>query len=93
MIEPYRRVTGRSVDSSEFYRLLSGFRTAIVYLELFERYRLERGPNLRCIGFDTIGFDTIGARPARLRFRHRPRARRVTSAELNKIVARVLQLE
>jgi aminoglycoside phosphotransferase (APT) family kinase protein len=59
VIEAYRRVTGRSVDSFEFYRVLSVFRTAIVFLQLFERYRRERGPNLGCIGFDTIGRDLL----------------------------------
>jgi hypothetical protein len=35
------------------------FRTAIVFLQLFERYRREPGPNLGCIGFDTIGRDLL----------------------------------
>jgi aminoglycoside phosphotransferase (APT) family kinase protein len=59
VIEAYRRVTGRSVYSFEFYRVLSVFRTAIVFLQPFERYRREPGPNLRCIGFDTIGRDLL----------------------------------
>jgi hypothetical protein len=49
----------RSVDSLEFYRVLTVFRTAIVFLQLFERYRREPGPNLGCIGFDTIGRDLL----------------------------------
>ena len=44
----------------EFYRVLSVFRTAIVFLQLFERYRREPAPNLRRIGFDTIGRDLLG---------------------------------
>jgi hypothetical protein len=84
VIEAYRRVTGRSVDSFEFYRVLSVFRTAIVFLQLFERYRQEPGPKSRLY---RVRHDR--ARPARVRFRHRPRPRRVTAGELT----RVLQLE
>jgi aminoglycoside phosphotransferase (APT) family kinase protein len=59
VIDAYRRLTGRSVDSFDFYRVLSVFRTAIVFLQLFERYRREPGSNLDCIGFDTIGRDLL----------------------------------
>jgi len=59
VIEAYRRVTGRSVDGFDFYRVLSVFRTAIVFLQLFERYRREPGSNLGCVGFDTIGRDLL----------------------------------
>jgi hypothetical protein len=80
VIEACRRVTGRSIASFEFYRVLLVYRTEIVFLQLFERYRREPDPSLGCINW---------VRPARLRFRHRPRPRRVTAGELS----RFLQLE
>ncbi len=55
VIDAYRRLSGQSVDGFVFYRVLSVFRTAIVFLQLFDRYRRESGSDLGCLGFDALG--------------------------------------
>jgi aminoglycoside phosphotransferase (APT) family kinase protein len=59
VLEAYCRLTGRRVDDFGFYRALSVFRSAIVFLQLFDRYRREPGPNMRCAEFDTLGRELL----------------------------------
>lgn len=69
ILNAYQRLTGRAADDFTFYRVLSLFRSAIVFLQLFDRYRWQPEANLRCAGFDSLGrelldhaFDLIRAR-------------------------------
>jgi aminoglycoside phosphotransferase (APT) family kinase protein len=58
-IEAYARRTGRATDNFGFYRVLSVFRSAIVFLQLFARYRREPGPNQRFATFDALGREML----------------------------------
>jgi aminoglycoside phosphotransferase (APT) family kinase protein len=58
-LDAYARRTGRAVDDFAFYRVLSVFRSAIVFLQLFERYRREPGPNGRFATFDVLGREML----------------------------------
>lgn len=58
-LEAYQRITNRSVDDFTFYRVLSVFRSAVVFLQLFDRYRRAPGSNVRCAGFDTLGRELL----------------------------------
>jgi len=51
----YQRLSGRVVDDFSFYRVLSVFRSAIVFLQLFDRYRRDPGGNSGCSQFDALG--------------------------------------
>jgi aminoglycoside phosphotransferase (APT) family kinase protein len=55
VLETYQRLTGRSVDDFTFYRVLSLFRSAIVFLQLFDRYRRQPEDNVRCAEFGSLG--------------------------------------
>jgi aminoglycoside phosphotransferase (APT) family kinase protein len=55
----YRRLSRRAVDDFTFYRVLSVFRSAIVFLQLFDRYRREPGPNARFAEFATLGCELL----------------------------------
>jgi aminoglycoside phosphotransferase (APT) family kinase protein len=59
VLEAYWRLTGRAVDDFIFYRVLSVFRSAIVFLQLFDRYRREPRTNTRCAGFDVLGRELL----------------------------------
>jgi aminoglycoside phosphotransferase (APT) family kinase protein len=54
-LQAYQRLTGRTVDDFIFYRVLSVFRSAIVFLQLFDRYRRDPRANPTCGEFDAIG--------------------------------------
>jgi aminoglycoside phosphotransferase (APT) family kinase protein len=58
-LEAYARDTGRAMDDFRFYRVLSVFRSAIVFLQLFDRYRREPGPNRRFATFDALGREML----------------------------------
>jgi len=58
-LDSYGRKTGHRVDDFRFYRVLSVFRSAIVFLQLFDRYRREPGPNARCAEFDALGREML----------------------------------
>jgi aminoglycoside phosphotransferase (APT) family kinase protein len=55
----YGRRTGRQVDDFRFYRCLSVFRSAIVFLQLFDRYRRDPAPNSRFAEFDRLGREML----------------------------------
>ena len=59
VITTYHRLTGRVTDNFQFYRVLSIFRSAIVFLQLFDRYRRAPGPNLRSADFDSLGRELL----------------------------------
>ena len=59
VITTYHRLTGRVADNFQFYRVLSIFRSAIVFLQLFDRYRRDPGPNLRSAEFDRLGRELL----------------------------------
>jgi aminoglycoside phosphotransferase (APT) family kinase protein len=59
VIEAYRRLSGRDVDDFIFYRVLAVFRSAIVFLQLFDRYRRHPAPNARCAEFNVLGRELL----------------------------------
>jgi len=59
VLEAYARLSGRAAEPFAFYRVLSLFRSAIVFLQLFGRYRRDAAPNPRCAGFDSLGRELL----------------------------------
>jgi aminoglycoside phosphotransferase (APT) family kinase protein len=59
VLDAYQRLTGRSVGDFTFYRVLALFRSAIVFLQLFDRWRRDPGPNQRSARFDALGCDLL----------------------------------
>jgi aminoglycoside phosphotransferase (APT) family kinase protein len=59
VLDAYCRLTGRRAEDFIFYRVLSVFRSAVVFLQLFDRYRRAPGSNTRCAGFDTLGRELL----------------------------------
>jgi aminoglycoside phosphotransferase (APT) family kinase protein len=59
ILAAYQRLSRRSIDDFAFYRVLSVFRSAIVFLQLFDRYRRAPGPNTGCAAFDTVGRELL----------------------------------
>lgn len=59
VLQSYQRLSGRSVDDFAFYRVLSMFRLAIVFLQLFDRYRRSPQPDMRCVEFDALGRELL----------------------------------
>jgi aminoglycoside phosphotransferase (APT) family kinase protein len=55
----YQRLTHRGVDDFIFYRVLAVFRSAVVFLQLFDRYRRDPGANAACAEFDTLGRELL----------------------------------
>ena len=55
VLELYQSLSGRTINDFSFYRVLSVFRSAIVFLQLFDRYRRYPRRNRRCSEFDTLG--------------------------------------
>ena len=55
VLDAYQRLSGRSIGDFAFYRVLSLFRSAIVFLQLFDRYRRDPGANRRSAQFDALG--------------------------------------
>jgi aminoglycoside phosphotransferase (APT) family kinase protein len=51
----YQSLSGRDIEDFSFYRVLSVFRSAIVFLQLFDRYRRDPERNPRCSEFDALG--------------------------------------
>ncbi|HEY3910925.1 MAG TPA: phosphotransferase family protein [Stellaceae bacterium] len=54
-IGAYRRLSGRAVDDFAFYRVLALFRLAIVFLQLFDRWRRDPGGNSQGAHFGALG--------------------------------------
>ena len=59
VLEAYQRLSGRKVDDFLFYRVLSVFRSAIVFLQLFDRHRREQSSNTACAAFDALGRELL----------------------------------
>jgi aminoglycoside phosphotransferase (APT) family kinase protein len=59
VLEAYQRLACRAVEDFTFYRVLSMFRSAIVFLQLFDRYRRDPSSNLACAEFDRLGRDLL----------------------------------
>ena len=59
VLKAYHRLTGRAVDDFGFYRVLSLFRSAIVFLQLFDRYRRHPAENMHCAGFGSLGGELL----------------------------------
>jgi aminoglycoside phosphotransferase (APT) family kinase protein len=59
VLELYQRLSGRVVDDFTFYRVLSVFRSAIVFLQLFDRYLRDPERNAGCAEFDTLGRELL----------------------------------
>jgi aminoglycoside phosphotransferase (APT) family kinase protein len=59
VLAAYQRLSGRSIGDFAFYRVLSLFRSAIVFLQLFDRYRRDPGSNRRSAQFDALGRDLL----------------------------------
>ena len=55
VIAAYLRLSSRAVADFTFYRVLSLFRSAVVFLQLFDRFRRSPGQNKRCAEFDALG--------------------------------------
>jgi aminoglycoside phosphotransferase (APT) family kinase protein len=55
----YQSLSGRTIDDFSFYRVLSVFRSAIVFLQLFDRFRRDPERNRRCSDFDTLGRELL----------------------------------
>ena len=59
VLELYRHLTGRAVENFGFYRVLSVFRSAIVFLQLFDRYRRDPQGSPSCAEFGTLGRELL----------------------------------
>jgi aminoglycoside phosphotransferase (APT) family kinase protein len=55
VIAAYLRLSSRAVADFTFYRVLSLFRSAVVFLQLYDRFRRSPGQNKRCAEFDALG--------------------------------------
>jgi aminoglycoside phosphotransferase (APT) family kinase protein len=55
VLAAYLRLSSRAVADFTFYRVLSLFRSAVVFLQLYDRFRRSPGQNIRCAEFDTLG--------------------------------------
>jgi aminoglycoside phosphotransferase (APT) family kinase protein len=54
-IDAYCRLGGRIIGDFSFYRVLALFRSAVVFLQLFDRWRRDPEPNARCAGCGALG--------------------------------------
>jgi aminoglycoside phosphotransferase (APT) family kinase protein len=59
VLAAYLRLSSRAVGDFTFYRVLSLFRSAIVFLQLYDRFRRSPGQNMRCANFDTLGCEIL----------------------------------
>jgi len=59
VLEAYHRLTGRAVDDFTYYRVLSLLRSAIVFVQLFDRYRRHPAGNIHCAGFGKLGRELL----------------------------------
>ena len=60
VLAAYLRLSHRAVGDFTFYRVLSVFRSAVVFLQLYDRFRRAPGPNVRCPEFDALGRELLG---------------------------------
>jgi aminoglycoside phosphotransferase (APT) family kinase protein len=59
VLAAYLRLSSRAVADFPFYRALSLFRSAVVFLQLYDRFRRSPGQNMRCAEFNTLGHELI----------------------------------
>jgi aminoglycoside phosphotransferase (APT) family kinase protein len=59
VLAAYQRLSRRTTDNFTFYRVLGVFRSAIVFAQLFERYRRDPGPNANCAAFELLGHELL----------------------------------
>jgi len=59
VLAAYLRLSSRAVGDFTFYRVLSLFRAAVVFLQLYDRFRRSPGQNMRCAEFDTLGRELL----------------------------------
>jgi aminoglycoside phosphotransferase (APT) family kinase protein len=59
VLAAYLRLGSRALGDFIFYRVLSLFRSAVVFLQLYDRFRRSPGQNMRCAEFDTLGRELI----------------------------------
>jgi aminoglycoside phosphotransferase (APT) family kinase protein len=55
VLAAYLRLSSDAAADFTFYRVLSLFRSAVVFLQLYDRFRRSPGQNTRCADFDTLG--------------------------------------
>jgi aminoglycoside phosphotransferase (APT) family kinase protein len=55
----YQSLTGRVINDFSFYRVLAVLRSAIVFLQLFDRYRRDPAGNPGCSEFDSLGRELL----------------------------------
>jgi aminoglycoside phosphotransferase (APT) family kinase protein len=59
VLAAYLRLSSRAAADFTFYRVLSLFRSAVVFLQLHDRFRRSPGQNMRCAEFDTLGRELL----------------------------------
>lgn len=59
VLDAYARLSGRDIADFTFYRALSVFRSAFIFLQLFDRYRRDPEPNARFATFDRLGSEML----------------------------------
>jgi aminoglycoside phosphotransferase (APT) family kinase protein len=59
VLEAYQRLSGSAVDDFAFYRVLSVFRSAIVFLQLYDRHRRNPEADPACAGFGALGRELL----------------------------------
>ena len=59
VLAAYLRLTRRTIGDFSFYRVLSVFRSAVVFLQLFDRHRRAPGPGGRSASFGALGRDLL----------------------------------
>ena len=59
VLAAYLRLSSRAVGDFIFYRVLSLLRSAVVFLQLYDRFRRSPGQKMRCAEFATLGRELI----------------------------------
>jgi aminoglycoside phosphotransferase (APT) family kinase protein len=59
ILAAYLRLSHRAVGDFTFYRALSVLRSAVVFLQLYDRFRRAPRPNMRCAEFNVLGRDLL----------------------------------
>jgi aminoglycoside phosphotransferase (APT) family kinase protein len=59
VLAAYLRLSSRAVGDFTFYRVLSLFRSAVVFLQLYDRFRRSHAQNIKCAEFGTVGRELI----------------------------------
>jgi aminoglycoside phosphotransferase (APT) family kinase protein len=59
VLKEYVRATGRDVTGIGYYRVLATLRSAVIFLQLFDRYRRDPKLNPRFAEFDRLGRELV----------------------------------